>query len=140
MHASHEKHTKQKPMALNAHTAPFHVDKKSFAVFYMDNENMIASDCINPRDLNFDKPARTLTCRNLSGATGDMQRIKMPDGRRKRVNIREAARLQSFPDWFDFGERKVTTRPVPYQKPPKPRLISSRRASRADDDDEIRGW
>ena len=48
------------------------------------------------------KPARTLTCRNLSGATGDMQRIKMPDGRRKRLNVRDAARLQSFPDWFEF--------------------------------------
>ena len=62
----------------------------------------IASDCINPRDLILNKPARTLTCRNLSGATGDMQRIKMPDGRRKRLNVRDAARLQSFPDWFQF--------------------------------------
>lgn len=62
----------------------------------------IASKCINPRDLHFDKPARTVTCRNLAGATGDMHRIKLPDGRRKRVNVREAARLQSFPDWFEF--------------------------------------
>ena len=62
----------------------------------------IASDCINPRDLILNKPARTLTCRNLSGATGEMQRIKMPDGRRKRLNVRDAARLQSFPDWFQF--------------------------------------
>lgn len=61
-----------------------------------------ASKCTNPRDLYADKPARTLTCRNLSGATGDMQRVKLPDGRRRRVLIREAARLQSFPDWFTF--------------------------------------
>jgi DNA (cytosine-5)-methyltransferase 1 len=61
-----------------------------------------ASDCINPRDLYPDKPARTLTCRNLAGATGDMQRVKIPDGRRRRLLIREAARLQSFPDWFEF--------------------------------------
>ncbi len=61
-----------------------------------------ASKCVNPRDLNLDKPARTLTCRNLAGATGDMQRIKLPDGRRKRLSVREAARLQSFPDWFEF--------------------------------------
>jgi DNA (cytosine-5)-methyltransferase 1 len=61
-----------------------------------------ASDCINPRDLYKDKPARTLTCRNLSGATGDMQRVKLSDGRRRRLLIREAARLQSFPDWFEF--------------------------------------
>ena len=61
-----------------------------------------ASKCINPRDLHMDRSARTLTCRNLAGATGDMMRIKLPDGRRKRLNVREGARLQSFPDWFEF--------------------------------------
>ncbi|MBE2284443.1 MAG: DNA cytosine methyltransferase [Prosthecobacter sp.] len=61
-----------------------------------------ASKCIRPRDLHLDRPARTLTCRNLAGATGDMQRVRLPDGRRRRLLIREAARLQSFPDWFDF--------------------------------------
>lgn len=62
----------------------------------------LASKCITPRDLHLDKPARTVTCRNLAGATGDMHRIRLPDGRRKRLNAREAARLQSFPDWFEF--------------------------------------
>ncbi|HLO60967.1 MAG TPA: DNA cytosine methyltransferase [Bacteroidales bacterium] len=61
-----------------------------------------ASDCINPRDLYPDRPARTLTCRNLAGATGDMHRVRLPDGRRRRLSVREAARLQSFPDWFVF--------------------------------------
>lgn len=61
-----------------------------------------ASKCINPRDLHLDRPARTLTCRNLAGATGDMQRIRQADGRRRRLTPREAARLQSFPDWFAF--------------------------------------
>lgn len=61
-----------------------------------------ASACVNPRDLYADRPARTLTCRNLAGATGDMQRVKLEDGRRRRLLHREAARLQTFPDWFEF--------------------------------------
>ena len=61
-----------------------------------------ASCCVNPRDLYPDRPARTITCRNLAGATSDMQRVRLPDGRRRRIFYREAARLQSFPDWFEF--------------------------------------
>jgi DNA (cytosine-5)-methyltransferase 1 len=61
-----------------------------------------ASCCVKPRDLYPGKPARTLTCRNLAGATSDMQRVRLPDGRRRRLLHREAARLQSFPDWFEF--------------------------------------
>jgi len=61
-----------------------------------------ASKCVNPRDLYLDRPARTLTCRNLAGATGDMHRVRLPDGRRRRITHREAARLQSFPDSFEF--------------------------------------
>jgi DNA (cytosine-5)-methyltransferase 1 len=67
------------------------------------------SKCVRPRDLHLDKPARTLTCRNLGASTSDMQRIRLPDGRRRMLLNREGARLQSFPDWFDFvgGEYSV---------------------------------
>lgn len=67
-----------------------------------------ASHCINPRDLYMDRPARTLTCRNLAGATGDMHRVRLEDGRRRRLLIREAARLQSFPDWFEFAGKETS--------------------------------
>jgi len=62
----------------------------------------IASKCINPRDLNLDRPARTLTCRNLAGATSDMHRVLLKSGRRRMLTIKEASRLQSFPEWFRF--------------------------------------
>ncbi len=61
-----------------------------------------ASACTTPRDLHPMKPSRTLTCKNLAGATGDMHRVLLKDGRRKRLSVKEAARLQSFPDWFTF--------------------------------------
>lgn len=61
------------------------------------------SQLVTPRDLHPDRPARTVTCRNLAAATSDMHRIRLPDGRRRRLTLREGARLQSFPDWFEFA-------------------------------------
>lgn len=83
-----------------------HSDESKFFTESMDKyvaNYERASNCINPRDLYLDRPARTLTCRNLAGATGDMHRVRLMDGRRRRITVREAARLQSFPDWFEFS-------------------------------------
>ena len=60
------------------------------------------SHCVTPRDLHLDRPARTVTCRNLGAATSDMHRLKTPSGKRRMLTVREGARLQSFPDWFEF--------------------------------------
>ena len=68
----------------------------------------LASKCITPRDLHPDKPARTLTCRNIAAPTGDMHRVKLDDGRRRRLLLREATRLQSFPDWFEFAGNQTS--------------------------------
>jgi len=78
-----------------------------------------ASKCITERDLYLDKPARTLTCRNLAGATGDMHRIKLENGIRRQLLQVEASRLQSFPDWFQFiGSRRSVLNQIGNAVPP----------------------
>jgi len=62
-----------------------------------------ASKCKTPRDLHLNKPSRTITCRNLSGSTGDMMRIRLKNGSRRTLSIKEAATLQSFPSWYKFS-------------------------------------
>lgn len=90
------------------------------------------SHCVNPRDLHLDRPARTLTCRNLGAATADMQRIKLPDGRRRMLTVGEAARLQGFPDWFRFaGNRYEQTEQIGNAVSPLMALALGRQVLRA---------
>lgn len=80
-------------------------DNSKFLTAEMDHyikKYELASHCRVSRDLHLHKPSRTLTCRNLGGSTGDMLRIALPNGLRRRLSILESARLQSFPDWFVF--------------------------------------
>ena len=69
---------------------------------YIDNYEA-ASKCVTERNLHLDRPARTLTCRNLSGSTGDMHRIKLKNGKKRTLTVREAAILQTFPEWYKFS-------------------------------------
>lgn len=85
-----------------AHLAP---ERSKFLTTSMDKyiaSYEAASKCVRPRDLHLDQASRTVTCRNLGAATSDMLRIRLPDGRRRFLTPREGARLQSFPDWFEF--------------------------------------
>lgn len=115
-----------------AHTVP---EDSKFLSESMDRyiaEYERRSACVNPRDLYLDRPARTLTCRNLGAATSDMQRIKLPDGRRRMLSVREGARLQGFPDWFDFaGNRYDQTEQIGNAVSPLMSLALGRAAVRA---------
>jgi type II restriction enzyme len=88
-----------------------------------------ASSCVRPRDLHLNRPSRTVTCRNLGGATADMLRISLPDGRRRMLHVREAARLQGFPDWFEFtGTPYEQTEQIGNAVPPLLSLAIARQA------------
>jgi len=79
-----------------AHTAP---DDAKFLTDSMDRyiaDYERRSHCVTPRDLHLDRPARTLTCRNFGGATSDMQRVRLPDGRRRMLTVRGGRKTPRF--------------------------------------------
>ena len=100
------------PVTAGAALGPLAYTEDDSSVYLKPNEDeYIAryeakSNCVTPRDLHLDKPARTVTCRNLGGKTSDMHRIVTPSGKRRMLTIREGARLQSFPDWFEFSGKQ----------------------------------
>lgn len=77
------------------------------------------SNCRNPRDLHPDKPARTLTCRNLAGCTSDMIRVRLQDGRRRQLTTEEASLLQTFPsNYFASVSRTSAMKMIGNAVPP----------------------
>ena len=60
------------------------------------------SQCVNPRDLYLDRPARTVTCRNLGGATADMLRLRVSNGKRRRLTVREGRVYKGFLTGLNF--------------------------------------
>jgi DNA-cytosine methyltransferase len=51
-----------------------------------------------PRDLYFDEPSRTLTCKNLCAKTNDVIRILNPSGKRRTLTVAEACKIQTIPE------------------------------------------
>lgn len=77
------------------------------------------SKCVTPRDLHADRPARTLTCRNLCGATSDMIRIRLSDGCRRQLTVEEAAMIQTFPqNYFQGASRAEAMKMIGNSVPP----------------------
>ena len=81
------------------------------------------SFCTRPRDLHLDLPSRTVTCRNLNGATGDIAPIYSVYDDFKRVRITEfnvllGDRILQALDGLRRGGR-----------PPRRRRTRNRRAS-----------
>ena len=126
------------PVTAGAALGPLAQDEGKHSRYLKPNEDRYIaryeakSNCITPRDLHLDKPARTVTCRNLGGKTSDMHRVKTPSGKRRMLTVREGARLQSFPDWFEFsGTEYEKCEQVGNAVPPLLGLAVARQVKRA---------
>lgn len=63
------------------------------------------------RELQSERPARTLTAANLANNTGNMIRLRLEDGHTlRRLSVMEAAALQSFPPWASFPADIISQR------------------------------
>jgi DNA (cytosine-5)-methyltransferase 1 len=71
-----------------------------------------------PRDIYFDEPCRTLTCKNLCAKTNDVIRLKLPEGRRM-LTVREACIIQTIPyNWMKNLEYKDAMKCIGNSVPP----------------------
>lgn len=62
---------------------------------------------VNPRNMKLDMHARTITCRNIGGPTSDMQRVVLPDGRRRRLTVRDWQGFRAFLTGLNLQELKA---------------------------------
>jgi len=53
---------------------------------------------------SLDKPARTISSHTIEGTKRETIVIQMRDGLYRRLTVREALRVQSFPDWWNFPD------------------------------------
>lgn len=59
------------------------------------------SKCKRSRDIYWQEPCRTLTCKNLANKTNDSIRIALSNGQRRLLTVEEAYLLQTLPkEWF----------------------------------------
>lgn len=58
---------------------------------------------------SLDRPARTISSHTIEGTKRETIVIQMRDGLYRRLTVREALRVQSFPDWWSFPDGMTIT-------------------------------